>query len=142
MGTLNKNKTLFIGGGSVGSKVIKELLERGEKVVLIDKSLEGRIIKDVLDMRIPFIIGDATNEKFLYDANISKCKAIIVVTQNDLVNLEVGLDSKTIFPNLRVVLRIYNQDLSASLKNNKIIKHSYSMSYIAAEYFSKKIDFK
>ena len=132
---------IVIGGGSVGSKVIRELLSRGEKVVLIDKSLDGRFIKDVLDMHIPFIIGDATNEKFLVDANISKCKAIIAVTQNDLINLEVGLDSKTIFPNLRVVLRIYNQDLSASLKNNKIIKHSYSMSYIAADYFLKKIDF-
>lgn len=134
-----KDHVIVIGGGSVGHMVVQDLKNSGEKPVLIDKSIDGRYLKHILDLKIPFIIGDATNEKFLLDANVAECKAVIAVTQDDLTNLEIGLDTKNMHPDKRVVLRIYDQKLSKSLKDNHIIKHSYSMSYIAAEHFISRL---
>jgi hypothetical protein len=134
-----KDHVIVVGGGSVGHRVIKDLQARGEKPVLIDKKISGRYLQDILASKVPFIIGDATNEKFLLDANVAECKAVVAVTQDDLTNLEIGLDTKNMHPERRVVLRIYDQKLSVSLKDNHIIKHSYSMSYIAADYFMNKL---
>ncbi len=123
---------IVVGGGSVGYRVIEELLSRNEKPVLIDRNMNGAFVKDITDLGVQFIIGDAKNEKILIDAGLERAKGLISVTQDDLVNLEVGLDVKTLDPGMKLVVRIYDQDLSATLRNDMQIK-SYSMSYIAAE---------
>jgi len=135
-----KGHVIVVGGGSVGYRVLTELIAIGEHPVLIDKNIDGRFVPNILAMKVPFLIGDATNEELLVAANIAEAKGVIAVTQNDLVNLEVGLDSKTLHPDKRVVLRIYDQKLSSSLKDNKIINHSYSMSSIAADHLISAMD--
>jgi hypothetical protein len=126
------NHIIVVGGGSVGHRVIEQLLARGEQPVLIDKNLSGMFIKHIHDLNVPFVIGDAKNEKILLDAGLERAKGVIAVTQDDLVNLEIGLDVKSINPNMVVALRIYDQDLANSLKEDMGIVHTYSMSYTAA----------
>jgi len=127
-----KDHVIVIGGGSVGFRVIEELISRGETPVLIDKNLSGTFIKNIHDLKVPFVIGDAKNESILLDAGLERAKAVIAVTQDDLVNLEVGLDVKTINPNMCIALRIYDQELAQSLKEDVGIEHTFSMSYVAS----------
>lgn len=134
-----KNHIIVIGGGSVGFHVIKRLISYGESPVLVDDSLDGPFINQILALGVPFIIGDGRDETLLYRAGIYNCKAVMSLTQNDLTNLEIGLDVKTIDPNLRVVLRIFDQDMAQSLREHNIIPQSHSMSYIAAAHLIKKI---
>lgn len=137
---LSKGKTSYrgsrhvivVGGGSVGSYVVKTLLEMGEKPVMLDKTMDGIYAEEILDTKIPFLVGDAKDEKNLVRAGIAKCKALICVTQDDLTNLEVGLDARSLRNDLRIVLRIYDQDLAEDLKSLGI-KRSHSMSTIAAQ---------
>jgi hypothetical protein len=129
-----KNHTIVVGGGAVGFSVIKRLLEVGETPVLIDKSMNGPFIKAIKDLNIPFLIADARINQTLIDAGLGEAKAVVAVTDNDLVNLEVGLDTKILDPELRVVLRIFDYQLADDLKHTGLIKYSYSMSYTAAEH--------
>lgn len=130
---------LVVGGGSVGFNVIKLLLEQGEKPVILDKTLDGRYSQQIVDLGVPYLVGNAKDEQNLYRAGLGQCKALICVTQDDLTNLEVGLDARTGRPDLRVVLRIYDQNLSANLRDAAAIKHTLSMSNIAAEEFVEMV---
>lgn len=130
---------LVVGGGSVGFNVIKQLLDMGEKPVILDKTLDGRYSQHIVDLGVPYLVGNAKDEQNLYRAGLGQCKALICVTQDDLTNLEVGLDARTSRPDLRVVLRIYDQNLANNLKDAAAIKYTLSMSNIAAEEFVEMI---
>jgi len=134
-----KNHIIIVGGGSVGYNVIKKLIEMGETPVLIDNTLDGQYLSKILDLGVPFIIGDARDESLLVRAGLYRCKAVMSLTQNDLTNMEVGLDVKTMDPNLRVVLRIFDQNIADNLKENGIIKYTHSMSNITASHLIKTL---
>lgn len=127
-----KNHIIVVGCGTVGSQVVFQLLKHGEKPVMLGETMETGLAEDVLQTGTPFIVGDAKDKKNLIRAGLGRCKAIIVVTQFDLTNLEVGLDAKALKPDVRVVLRIYEQCLANDIKSLGI-NTSLSMSDIAAK---------
>jgi hypothetical protein len=131
---------IVIGGGSVGYQVILKLMEKGEKPVLVDKSTTGKFFGEIIDLQVPFVLGDARNESVLMNAGIEKAKAVICVTQDDLTNMEVGLDTKSMLPDRRVVLRIFDRELSRSLREGVGIRFSHSMSNIAATQIFQDLD--
>jgi len=124
---------IVIGGGSVGYQTILDLKRRGERPVLLDKTMDTKYSKDIIDLGVPFLIGDARNETMMICAGVEGAKAVICVTQDDLTNMEVGLDVKNMLPDRRVVLRMFDQQLSKSLRESVNIKYSHSMSHIASE---------
>lgn len=123
---------LVVGIGSVGFNVVEELKKRGEVVVVIDERSGGRYMPAVYAKRIPTVIGDAKQERVLRDAGLPRAKALLSVTNDDLTNLEIGLNAKLLNPELRVVLRIYDQVLAQSLDERLDIHFAFSMSSIAA----------
>jgi Trk K+ transport system NAD-binding subunit len=128
---------LVIGGGSVGFNIVKLLLDMNEKPVMLDKTLDGQYSQQIVDLGVPYLVGNAKDESNLYRAGLNCCKVIICVTRDDLTNLEVSLNARIARPNLPVILRIYDQNLAANLHDSVAIKHSLSMSFIAADEFIK-----
>ncbi|MEO1289751.1 MAG: potassium channel family protein [Chloroflexota bacterium] len=55
-----KNHYIVCGYGRMGRQIIRDLQMRGEPFVLIDANAD--LTERLLDERIPFIIGDATND--------------------------------------------------------------------------------
>lgn len=133
------NHVLVVGMGSVGLKVVEELLERGERVTVIESDVNGRFMPTIYALRIPTIIGDAKLERTLRDAGLLTAKALISVTNDDLTNLEVGLSAKLLSPDTRVVLRIYDYLLAQALDERLDIPFAFSASSIAAEELAKKV---
>ncbi len=130
---------LVVGMGSVGLKVVEELLERGERVTVIESDVNGRFMPTIYALRVPTIIGDAKLERTLRDAGLADAKALISVTNDDLTNLEIGLNAKLLSPNTRVVLRIYDYLLAQALDERLEIHFAFSASSIAAEELAKQI---
>src|SRR4030095_9290846 len=56
---------LVVGIGSVGLRVIENLVKRGERVVAVDKQADGKYLPAVHAMGIPVVIGDAMYERAL-----------------------------------------------------------------------------
>ena len=131
---------LVVGMGSVGLKVVEELLARGERVTLIEGDANGRFMPTIYTLRIPTIIGDAKLERTLRDAGLPNAKALISVTSDDLTNLEIGLNAKLLSPNTRVVLRIYDHVLAQALDERLEIHFAFSASSIAAEELAKMVE--
>ncbi|MFN0119989.1 MAG: NAD-binding protein [Blastocatellia bacterium] len=124
---------IVAGAGSVGSQVVEELLRRGQSVVVIDSQENGRFMPLIFGRRLPVVIGDGRQERTLTDAGVSTARALLSVTNDDLTNLEIGLNARGLAPRKRVVLRIYDQELAQSLREQLDIHFAFSMSAIAAE---------
>jgi Trk K+ transport system NAD-binding subunit len=131
---------LVVGMGSVGLKVVEELLNRGETVVAIEEKANGRYLPAIYAKRIPTVIGDAKLERILRDGCLTTARALVSVTNDDLTNLEIGLNAKALNPGARVVLRIYDQVLAQSLHERLDIHFAVSMSSVAAEELARLVD--
>ena len=124
---------IVVGLGSVGFRVVQELLDRGESVTVIEDDLSSRFMRALYELRLPTIIGDAKLERTLNDAGVRSAKALISVTSDDLSNLEIGLNAKLLNPGVRVVLRIYDYQLAQALDERLGMHFAFSSSAIAAE---------
>jgi Trk K+ transport system NAD-binding subunit len=123
---------IVVGAGSVGFKVIEELIKYGESVVVVESDPHGKYMPTIYARRVRAIIGDAMFESTLRDASLPQAKALLSMTSDDLTNLEIALNSKAIAPDVRVILRIYDQTLAQSLDQRLDIHFTMSMSMTAA----------
>ena len=124
---------IVVGLGSVGMQVIQELMTRGEAVTVIESDIRGRFMPAIFSLKLPVVIGDGKLERTLSDAGLPTAKALIAVTNDDLTNLEVGLNAKLLNPQARVILRIYDHQLAQALDERLEIHFAFSASAIAAE---------
>src|SRR5690606_1858856 len=70
------------------------------------------------------------------DLNIRAAKSIILATSDDLANLELALDARKANPSVRVVLRMFDQELAQKVKDSFGIPVSFSTSALAAPLFA------
>jgi Trk K+ transport system NAD-binding subunit len=85
---------------------------------------------------LPLVIGDATRKETLRSAWVSTCRAVVTVTSDDITNLEAGLSSRDLKDNVRVVLRLFDDDLAGRVHRNFRIPVSRSVSFLAAPAFA------
>jgi len=81
-------------------------------------------------------IGDARLPRLLQDVGVTRAKALYSVIDNDYANLEVGLNARSFDPNLRLILRIFDDSMSRKIKENLDIHLTFSMTAIADAIFS------
>lgn len=124
------------GMGDIGFRVVELLHRLGEKVVAVtDRVLEERKQRaEAMGVRV--ILGDARNERLLLEADLLKARCVIAATDQDLVNIEVALDTHRIRPDLPVVVRLFDQDLARQLETALDIRRALGMSALAAPSFA------
>jgi voltage-gated potassium channel Kch len=112
----NRHHIILCGLGGVGMAIIEELLHQGHEIVAIEKDGDNRFLHTARSLGVPVIVEDARLETTLVEANLSKAAAILVVTSDDTVNLEIALTAKAIAPKFPVVLRCKDAQFSQSLQ--------------------------
>jgi Trk K+ transport system NAD-binding subunit len=108
------NHYLVCGLGNVGMEIVRELSQQGQEIVVIEPDQHNRFLHSVRSLGIPVIVENATLANTLQSANIQGAKAIIVVTSNDMINVEIALTAKALAPKLPVVLRIQDNQFAQS----------------------------
>lgn len=132
-----ENHSIVCGLGNVGVRVVEHLLKFGEQVVVIEKSPDSRFVNEMVALQVPVLQGDARDLQLLGMANVAKAKALLAVTNNDLVNLEAVLTARDLNPEIRVVMRMFDQKLAKQIDRALGIKHSYSSSARSARLFAQ-----
>ncbi|MQA02936.1 MAG: TrkA family potassium uptake protein [Streptosporangiales bacterium] len=129
---------VVVGLGNVGTRVIRRLHDLGVPVVCVEGSENalGVPVARSKKLRIPVIIGDSTSEETLRAAGVNRCRALLAVTSDDITNLETGLQARELREDLRLVLRIGDDDLADRLQNEFDVDISRSVSYLAAPAFA------
>jgi len=127
---------ILIGLGRVGYRTYLTLHRLGIPVVVIDCDEKAEFLAEARRDGAPILIGDARREILLDDAGIQRARAVVVATNNDLVNLEVALDARQKRPNIRVVMRMFDQTMADKVHAGFDIRAVLSTAALAAPTFA------
>ncbi len=129
------NHIVLVGLGEIGYRVLLGLIERGEDVVVIEQDDENPYIVKARARKIPVIQADARQLESLELANISKARCITIASNDDLGSLETALNARTLNPNIRVVVRMFDRSLAEKIEESFGIQVARSTTALAAPYF-------
>jgi Trk K+ transport system NAD-binding subunit len=128
---------IVVGGGDVGTRVAGGLHDLGFEVVLIDHNAAARGVAFARNLRLPVVIGDAPSERVLRRAGVETAIALVSATSNDIVNLETAMQARAMRgEDLRIVLRLFDDDLARRVSQTLGNVVSRSVSYLAAPAFA------
>ena len=128
---------IVVGGGEVGIRVMGGLFDLGFHAVLIDQDQNARAVEFARSHRLPVIVGDACDERTLRQAGIKTAIALVCVTNSDIVNLEAALQGRAMRDEqMRIVLRLFDDDLAGRVHRKVPNVVSRSVSYLAAPAFA------
>lgn len=110
-----QNHVVVVGFGRIGQRVAAILREFKQPVVAITDSLEPTKMLT----KIPLIVGDPVTE--LPKVNVSGAKSVVVVTDDQMLNLEVALMARNaaqqVDRTIPVIIRTYDQRFRDNLSN-------------------------
>jgi Trk K+ transport system NAD-binding subunit len=128
---------IVVGGGDVGTRVAGGLHDLGFDVVLIDQNPEARGVAFARGLGMPVVIGDAPVDRVLRRAGVDSAIALVSATSSDIVNLETALQARAMRgEDLRIVLRLFDDDLAQRVSRTLGNVVSRSVSYLAAPAFA------
>jgi Trk K+ transport system NAD-binding subunit len=107
-----RDHQVVVGVGKVGYRILKELALLRLEAVAIERKSESHLVAEILDLGIPVIRGDARVKKTLEDANVAQARAIHLATDDDLANLDAALTARELRPDIRVILRLFDDTLA------------------------------
>jgi voltage-gated potassium channel Kch len=125
------------GAGDVGIRVVECLRLTGAETVVVERDQNGRFNQRIHELGIPLIVDDATLEETLNRAAVRQASAIICATDNDMRNLEVALNARSLNPSIRIVVRVYDRDFADQMQRNFRIEAALSSSAIASNTFAE-----
>jgi len=131
-----QNHVIVCGLGHVGYRVVIELERFDTEVTVVEQDSEGPFISLVNERGIPILFEDARKVEVLKKAGLERAVALIACTDDDLTNVEIALDAREVRPDIRVVLRLFDQGLASKIVNSFDIEAAFSASALAAPAFA------
>ncbi len=123
---------IVAGLGAVGGRIVGQLHDLGVPVVGVDKNEDASGVALARRLGVRVIIGETHQEETLREAGITTCQSLVSVTSSDTVNLETALHARALASNLRVVLRLTDDDLAGRVQDTLGLTISRSVPYLAA----------
>ncbi len=130
-----KGHVVVCGAGRVGYRVALQLRELKKPVMIIEHRADAHFVSTLRDLNVPVLIDDIRNPLALKRLNLQDAEAIICATNDDLANLNVALDARKANPSLRIVLRLFDDDLVERVREN-FRAEAHSTSALAAPAFA------
>jgi Trk K+ transport system NAD-binding subunit len=123
---------ILCGLGQVGFRVLERLLDYRVDVVAIEKDENGRHVAAVKALGVPVIFADVKQDESLVQAGIARARAIIIATNDDMANLEVALDARRMNPDIKVVMRMFDQDIARKIGGAFGFENTFSAASLAS----------
>ncbi|WP_225824965.1 potassium channel family protein [Streptomyces naphthomycinicus] len=133
---------VLLGLGKIGTRVLTRLRELNIPVVCVESDPEARGLAAARRLRVPVVLGDVTQEGVLEAAQIHRAQTLLALTSADTTNLEAVLYARTLRPDLRVVLRLYDDDFATAVYRTlraaypRALTRSRSVTHLAAPAFA------
>jgi Trk K+ transport system NAD-binding subunit len=131
-----RNHVIVLGVGHVGLRIARTLARMGFEIVAIDLNVTPEKDDELSGLGIPAIVGDGRLPTTLEKAGLLNARALIVCTSNDHVNLEVTMRVRDMNPNIRIVVRMWDDQFAAQLKRFMGVEAVLSASDLAAPVFA------
>ncbi len=131
-----KKHVVLVGLGKLGFRTFTLLRDMGVDVVVIERNPQNQFLDVVRRDGSPLLLGDARREALLADANVTAARSIILASDDDLANLEIALDARRLHPDIRVVVRMFDQNMADKIRDGFNIHIAMSQSAISAPAFA------
>ncbi|HEY9738794.1 MAG TPA: NAD(P)-binding protein, partial [Trichocoleus sp.] len=96
------------------------------EVVIVERDPNGRFVSASQAMKAPVLVGDASVPSVLETVNVRTAAALLAVTSDDTVNLEIALTAKGLAADLPIVVR--NQDPDFAYQVHQVFEFDQVMS--------------
>jgi Trk K+ transport system NAD-binding subunit len=130
---------VVVGLGAVGVSVVEELVELGQRVVVVERSDSNRYLARARALGVPVVIADSTQLQTHKMVNLADAAAVAVLTSSDFTNIETGLAVRESlgerWDDVPVVLRVFDRNLAQMMERSFGFRHVRSTSELAAPWF-------
>lgn len=130
------NHVIVLGVGHLGLRVIRSLVEMGFETVAIDQSISESHAEQVNRLHVPLIVGDGRLPAVLENAAIRQAQSLIVCTSNDYMNLEVTMRARDLNPDIRIVVRMWEDQFAVQIRRFMNVEAVLSATDLAAPSFA------
>ena len=127
-----RDHVVVAGLGTIGFMVADRLSRMNVPVVGAELNANGRFVPIIRRMGVPVISADARLPETLEAVGIRTARCLVAAIDDDVANLQTALTARSLNPNLRVVLRLFDPDLSARMERTFQIHVSRSPAALAA----------
>ncbi len=131
-----RHHVVVCGLGRLGTAVAARLHARGIPVVAIEQREEAAGVLRCRQLKIPVVVAAASDAAAQEIAGIGRADAVLAVTDDEAVNLEIALVARNANPSVRVVARLFDHDLAARVERRLQIGATRSVSMLAAPAFA------
>lgn len=128
---------VVVGLGNLGTRVVAQLHDLGVPVIGVDADENARGVALARRLGVPVVLGDAARDDTLRAVSVVNARSLLLLTSSDVVNLEAALQGRTHRDDLRVVLRLFDDDLAERVEQSLgLAASSRSVSRLAAASFA------
>lgn len=141
-----RDHVIVCGLGRVGLRVVTQLLDAGYEVVVIERKWQSEFIERALNLGAPVVLGDARESATLRAAGLSRARAVVAAISDDMLTIEIALAARAARPDVRVILRVFNDELDQRLERIFGCNAAFSTSALAAPTYaaaavSREVDY-
>ncbi len=130
------NHIVIIGMGHLGFRVAQALHHIGENFVIVEQNPQAALISHAHDWKVPVVPGDSLKHEVLRQAGVERAHTIIICTSDDTMNLQIAIHARAVHPQIRTIVRLFDDDFAREVQNAFGITAAYSASALAAPAFA------
>jgi hypothetical protein len=136
-----RGHVVVAGLGTVGFRVVRELIDRGYRVAAIEADEDGPFVAGARRLGVHVTIADVRQEHEFTALAIDRAVAVLALTDDDAANLEAAFTAMSIseedddIDEVPVVVRCFGLDLAQRLETIDGIAASRSVARLAAPHF-------
>lgn len=134
-----KDHIIICGLGNIGYRTFELLAQANQQIVVISDMIRDEWRWQIEAMGGTFLLGDARNDKLLIEAGIKDAKAILALTDQDMVNVSIVMDARNLNPTIKIIARMLDTKLGKHISDAFGVHQIFSTSKIAAPIFTRSI---
>lgn len=127
-----RDHVVLCGLGHLGFRVLEQLLHGNVPVVVLEKVGDNPFVTQAKALNVPVLVRDMKEDQALIDAGIERATAVIICSNDDISNLEVAIDSRRMNPGVRIIMRLFDQQLASKIAGALTVDAAFSSSALAA----------
>jgi len=127
-----RDHVVLCGLGHLGFRVLEQLHHTRIPVVVLERSESNSFVVQAKALKVPVLIRDMKEDQALIDAGIREAAAIIICSNDDMSNFEVAIDSRRMNPKIRIVMRLFDQQVASKIAGALTVDAAFSSSALAA----------
>ena len=126
---------IICGLGHVGYRIAELLYSQCVPFVVLTSDIRPEWRETVEKCASVFLEANARQEGSLRAAGIETARAILIVTNNDLTNVEIALDAQRLNPGVKIIARISDRYLADRLERQRGVQNVLSPALLTAPVF-------